>query len=51
MIDLPIPSTAEAGGLLFEANPDQVPPLNTPVLLVLKAQTAQAEPEAVDKGK
>lgn len=37
MIDLPIPSTAEAGGLLFEANPEQIPPLNTPVMLVLKA--------------
>lgn len=40
MIDLPIPSTAESGGLLFEANPEQIPPLNSPVLLVLKAQPA-----------
>lgn len=55
MIDLPIPSTAEAGGLLFEANPEQIPPLNTPVLLVLKAlsesaDSAPAPGGAADKG-
>lgn len=49
MIDLPIPSTAEAGALLFEANPDQIPPLNTPVLLVLKAD-AKADPKAAGSG-
>lgn len=38
MIDLPIPSTAEAGGLLFEANTEMIPPLDTPVLLVLKPE-------------
>jgi hypothetical protein len=38
MIDLPISSTAEAGGLLFEANSEKIPPLDTPVLLVLKPE-------------
>lgn len=42
MIDLPVPSTAEAGGLLFEANSEKIPPLDTPVLLVLKPEISNA---------
>jgi len=46
MIDLPIPSTAEAGGLLFEANSEKIPPLDTPVLLVLKPEIQPAKEQA-----
>lgn len=38
MIDLPIQSTDREGDLLFEANPDKIPALDTPVLLVLKPE-------------
>ena len=48
MIDLPIPSTAEAGGLLFEANSEKIPPLDTPVLLVLKPEMPPAGEKASD---
>jgi hypothetical protein len=46
MIDLPISSTAEAGGLLFEANSEKIPPLDTPVLLVLKPEIPAAGEKA-----
>lgn len=48
-IDLPIPSTDREGDLLFEANPDKIPALDTPVLLVLKPEIKSAEPQRTDK--
>jgi hypothetical protein len=39
-IDLPVPSTAANAGLLFEADPDKIPPLGTPVLLILRPEVA-----------
>jgi len=50
MIDLPIPSTAEAGGLLFEANTEKIPPLDTPVLLVLKPEMPPASEKSNEGG-
>jgi len=50
MIDLPIPSTAEAGGLLFEANTEKIPPLDTPVLLVLKPEVPPATEKSSEGG-
>ncbi len=37
-LDLPISSSAANSSLLFEANPDNIPPLGTPVLMVLKPE-------------
>jgi hypothetical protein len=36
MLDLPIDSSKENEGLLFEANTDVIPPLDTPVLVILE---------------
>jgi hypothetical protein len=36
MLDIPVESSEANEGLLFEANPEKVPRLGTPVRLVLK---------------
>jgi len=38
MLDIPVPSSQVNDGLLFEANTEQIPPLGTPVRVVLKPQ-------------
>lgn len=42
-LDLPVESSQANAGLLFEANPDQVPPKGTPVKLVLAPQIPKKE--------
>lgn len=43
MLDLPIESSQANEGLLFEANTDEIPPLGTPVRVVLKPKLKAAE--------
>jgi hypothetical protein len=43
MLDLPIESSEINEGLLFEANTDEIPPLGTPVRLVLRPRLKAAE--------
>ena len=42
-LDIPAKSSQVNEGLLFEANPDVVPPLGTPVRLVLKPKLEEKE--------
>ena len=42
-MDLPISSSAANASLLFEANPEKIPPLRTPVLLILQPEVAVDE--------
>ncbi|RIK79179.1 MAG: hypothetical protein DCC67_10775 [Planctomycetota bacterium] len=52
MLDLPIPSTQANDGLMFVANTAKVPPLGTPVRLVLmpKSDPAQEKPSENNDG-
>jgi len=43
MLDLPVPSTDQADGLLFEAFTERIPPLGTPVTVVLAPVTKNPE--------
>lgn len=45
LLDLPIESPQDNSQLLFEANTDQIPPLGTPVRLLLTPQAAEAKPK------
>ena len=42
-LDVPAESTQSTGGLLFEVNTERVPPVGTPVRLVLKPKIKEAE--------
>ena len=48
MLDLPIPSTDKDGSLLFEAFTERIPPLGTPVTLILTPKLDK-KPEAEGK--
>ena len=45
LLDLPIESPQDNAQLLFEANTDQIPPLGTPVRLLLTPQAGEAKPK------
>ena len=48
VIDVPFESTAANADLLYEANPNVVPPVGTPVELVLRPTGRRIEPKKVD---
>ena len=48
VIDVPFESTAVNADLLYEANPDVVPPVGTPVELVIRPTGRRIEPKKVD---
>jgi len=48
VIDVPFESTAVNADLLYEANPDVVPPVGTPVELVLRPTGQRIEPKKVE---
>jgi len=48
VIDVPFESTAVNADLLYEANPDVVPPVGTPVELVLRPTGRRIEPKKVE---
>ena len=48
VIDVPFESTAANADLLYEANPDVVPPVGTPVELVIRPTGRRVEPKKVD---
>lgn len=45
MLDLPVESSASNAALLFEANPDKIPPKGTPVTLVLTPRLKDLPPD------
>jgi hypothetical protein len=49
MLDLPIQSTDANAALMFRANREKIPPLGTPVTLILKPKPSQAEKEKPGK--
>ena len=51
MMDLPIESTQSREGLLFEAFTERIPPMKTPVRLVLKLAKKKKKTEASEKGQ
>ena len=51
MLDLPVESSATNAGLRFFANPDKIPALGTPVLLVLKPDLSTNPKSVVEEGK
>ena len=48
VIDVPFESTAVNADLLYEANPDVVPPIGTPVELVIRPTGRRVEPKKVE---
>jgi len=48
VIDVPFESTAVNADLLYEANPDVVPPIGTPVELVIRPTGRRIEPKKVE---
>ena len=48
VIDVPFESTADNADLLYEANPDVVPPVGTPVELVIRPTGRRIKPKKVD---
>ncbi|MBN1910477.1 MAG: hypothetical protein JW818_12105 [Pirellulales bacterium] len=51
MLDLPIPSTDTTEGLLFEAFTERIPPLGTPVTVILAPKTKTDTKPPVEKDK